>query len=296
MAEEDWTLGADDGDRTIVVGVDGSEHSRLAVKWAADEAAASRATIRVVYAGPGAPKNVPGWYEEGPHEESAAQAVLDDAVGLVVARHPRLTVRRGRFMDIPAVALVGASAQADLLVVGARGVGRLKRLLVGSVSEQCMDHALCPVVVVRPGFQEESPSRGIRRVVVGIDGSRGSEHALRWALREGRVRSASVEGVFSWQYPPSHAIGADSAAKLESWAREVTQSASSIAEGCEPTVSFTASARFDATVIGLLDASEDADLLIVGARGHGGYLDSLLGSIARQCALYATCSVVIVRP
>jgi nucleotide-binding universal stress UspA family protein len=294
--EEDRTPGAGDGDRTILVGVDGSEHSRLAVKWAADEAAASSATVRVVYAGPGEPKHVPGWYEEGPHEESAAQAVLDDAVGLVVARHPWLTVRRERFMDIPAAALVGASAQADLLVVGARGVGRLKRLLVGSVSEQCMDHALCPVVIVRPGFQEESTSNDMRRLVVGIDGSRGSEHALRWALREARVRGASVEGVFSWQYPPSHAIGADSAAKLESWAREVTQSASSIAEGCEPTVSFTASARFDATVIGLLDASEDADLLVVGARGHGGFLDSLLGSVARQCALYATSSVVIVRP
>jgi len=296
VAEEDRTPGADDGEATILVGVDGSEHSRLAVKWAADEAVARRATIWVVYAGPGAPKDVPAWYDEGPHEEPAAQAVLDDAVGLVVARHPRLTVRRERFKDIPAVALVGASAQADLLVVGARGVGRLKRLLVGSVSEQCMDHALCPVVIVRPGFQEESASKGTPRVVVGIDGSRGSEHALRWALREGRVRGASVEGVFSWQYPPSHAIGADSAAKLESWAREVTQSASSIAEGSEPAVSFTASARFDATVIGLLDASEDADLLVVGARGHGGYLDSLLGSIARQCALYATCSVVIVRP
>ncbi len=294
MAEED--LRADGGVRTILVGVDGSGHSRLAVKWAADEAAASGASILVVYAGPGAPKNVPGWYERGPHEESAAQAVLDDAVGLVVERHPGLTVRRERFMDTPAVALVGASAQADLLVVGARGVGTLKRLLVGSVSEQCMDHALCPVVVVRPGFQEESTSRGMQRVVVGIDGSRGSEHALRWALREGRVRGASVEGVFSWQYPPSHAIGGNSAAKLESWAREVTQSASSIAEGCEPTVPFTASARFDATVIGLLDASEDADLLVVGARGHGTYLESLLGSIARQCALYAACSVVIVRP
>ena len=295
MPEEHRTPGAD-GDRTILVGVDGSEHSRLAVKWAADEAAASSATIRVVYAGPGSPKSVPGWYEGGPHEESAAQAVLDDAVGLVVASHPWLTVRREHFMDIPAAALVGASAQADLLVVGARGVGRLKRLLVGSVSEQCIDHALCPVVVVRPGSQEEATSGGLRRVVVGIDGSRGSEHALRWALREGRLHDASVEGVFSWQYPPSHAIGADSAAKLESWAREVTQSATAIAESCEPTVSFTASARFDTTIIGLLDASEGAGLLVVGARGHGGYLDSLLGSIARQCALYATCSVVIVRP
>lgn len=295
MVDEDWTPSVD-GRQVIVVGVDGSEHSHLAVKWAADEAAARSATIWVVYAGPGSPKHVPGWYEEGPYEESVAQAVLDEAVGLVVTRQPALTVRRERLMDVPGAALVGASAQADLLVVGARGVGRLKRLLVGSVSEQCMDHALCPVVIVRPGFQEESDSGGMRRVVVGIDGSRGSEQALHWALREGRVRGASVEGVFSWQYPPSHAIGADSAAKLESWAREVAHSASSIAKGCEPSVPFAATARYEATVIGLLDAAEDADLLVVGARGHGGLLDSLLGSIARQCALYATCSVVIVRP
>ena len=296
MPEKDRTSGADGEHGTILVGVDGSEYSRLAVKWAADDAAAKGATVWVVYAGPGAPKHLPGWYEEGPYEESAAQAVIDDALGLVVTRQPSLTIRGERYIDIPAVALPGASAQADLLVVGARGVGGFKRLLVGSVSEQCIRHALCPVVIVRPGFDEESASGGIRRVVVGIDGSRGSEQALRWALREARLRGASVEGVFSWQYPPAHAVGAKSWAGLEAAAREISGGASSVAERCEPTVPFTASTRFDATVLGLLDASEGADLLVVGARGHGGYWDPLLGSIAHQCALYATCPVVIVRP
>jgi nucleotide-binding universal stress UspA family protein len=136
----------------IVVGVDGSEASRVALRWAADEARVRGATLEVVSAwhvpvlstiptfGVGAPS------EEMATETKKALTELLDEEGLV--GNDELTVLEAVVQAPPATALIEASADADLVVVGSRGHGGFKGLLIGSVSQACVSHAACPVVVV----------------------------------------------------------------------------------------------------------------------------------------------------
>jgi nucleotide-binding universal stress UspA family protein len=282
-------------ERTVVVGVDGSEHSRMALKWAADEAARRGSLLRIICAFVKEPKNVPIWYEPGSFDLSPGEAIVDDAFGLVATRHPSLLERVDLADQPPAVALADASRSADLLVVGARGRGGFKELILGSVSDKCIQYAHCPVAVVRAD-PDELPLRVVRpRIVVGIDGSLGSTRALRWALGEAQIRSASVEAIYAWQYPPIGTFVLPPAHGYVIAGREIVQASTEYAERLAPDVPFEVNVQFAATVPALLDASEGADLLVTGSRGHGGFKDALLGSIAHQCTRHASCSVVVAR-
>ncbi|MGO8873752.1 MAG: universal stress protein [Acidimicrobiales bacterium] len=282
----------------VVVGVDGSEHSRLALKWAADEAALRGATLEVVYARLGRMKEhlVPGWYDPDSSELSPGEAILDEAIALVATRQPSVIVRGEVAEWPPGLILAVASRTAELLVVGARGTGGFKGLLLGSVSDQCIQYAHCPVVVVRSEAEEPVHVSADPRIVVGVDGSLGSTRALKWSLDEARRRSASVEAVFAWQYPPVYAFSKPPSEGYEAAASEITAAVSDHAARRAPDVPFTATSRFELTVPALLDACRTADLLVVGFRGHGGFHDALLGSVADQCTHHATCSVVVLRP
>jgi nucleotide-binding universal stress UspA family protein len=280
----------------IVVGVDGSAHSRLALKWAADEAERHGSNVRVVYAHTGAPRDVPAWYSSATSDLSPGEAIIDDAVGLVATRHPSVVVR-GEIVDWPApLVLTVASRSADLLVVGARGLGGFGELLIGSVSDQCLQYAHCPVAVVHCDA-DDIPYQALEpRIVVGIDGSLGSTRALQWALDEAAIRSSSVEAVYAWQYPPIGTFAVQPLRGSELVVQEVVDAATEHAGRFAPDVPFKAWVQHNATVPALLDACQGADLLVVGSRGHGGFRDALLGSVAHQCARYAECTVVVARP
>ena len=143
---------------TIVVGVDGSEGSRQALRWAAEEAQLRGAKLRVVHAwvvplSIGLPEpSILGHpiIPETPLDEIRAvlvrkgQAVLDAALESIEA----VDVAAELVERLPAHALIGAAEGADLLVVGSRGLGGFKGLLLGSVSQQCVHHAPCPLVIV----------------------------------------------------------------------------------------------------------------------------------------------------
>jgi len=282
-------------DRTVVVGVDGSEHSRMAVKWAADEAARRGSFLKILLAVVKEPKNVPIWYEPGSFGLSPGEAIVDDAFGLVATRHPSLLARVEIVEQAPVPLLTGASRSADLLVVGARGRGGFKELFLGSVSDKCIQYAHCPVAVVHADPDDLPLEAVAPRIVVGIDGSLGSTRALRWALEEAQIGSASVEAIYAWQYPPIGTFVLTPAHGYGIAGREIVDAATEYAGKWAPEVPFEANVRFDATVPGLLTASKGADLLVTGSRGHGGFKDALLGSVAHQCSRHAGCTVVVVR-
>ncbi len=279
-----------------MVGIDGSERCRLAVKWAADEARRRSAPLVVLYGQLHEPEAPPAWYKAGDSVGSSGQAVVDDAVALAATRHPSLAVR-GVVAEWPAaMTLTSASRSAELLVVGARGMGGFKELLLGSVSDQCIQYAHCPVVVVHgesddPVFESASP-----RIVVGVDGSPGSVRALRWALDEARTRSASVDAVFAWHYPAYYALVIGPVKRFQTAAEAMVAKAAQLAADWAPGVPFRAVSVAQATVPALLDASRGADLLVVGSQGHGSFHQALLGSVAHQSARHATCPVAVVRP
>jgi nucleotide-binding universal stress UspA family protein len=134
----------------IVVGVDGSEESKAALRWAVEEARLRGATVRAVcawslphVAGPGF-AFLPGGIEEFRRD---AEGVLDAAIAEVGSEG--VDVERAAVEGGAADVLVQAAQGADLLVVGSRGHGGFAGLLLGSVSQQCAHHAPCPVVIVR---------------------------------------------------------------------------------------------------------------------------------------------------
>ena len=134
----------------IVVGVDGSELSGLALAWAARQAELTGATMEALTAW-----HWPQTYGyplpvgEGYDPKVAAARVLDAAVDRIRLEHPRLEVRTETLEGPASRALVEASKGADLLVLGRRGHGEISGMLLGSVSAYCVAHAHCPVVVVR---------------------------------------------------------------------------------------------------------------------------------------------------
>ena len=139
----------------IVVGVDGSESSRHALQWAAREAEAKGISVRVIstYAIPAIAMAEPGFsYEPANVQELAdyARKVVATEVAKASKAHPKVKFEAEVFEGSAAQALTEASARASMLVVGSRGHGGFVGLLLGSVSQQCVTHAHCPVVVVRP--------------------------------------------------------------------------------------------------------------------------------------------------
>lgn len=154
---------------TIVVGVDGSDASQAALRWASEEAGLRNADLKVVYAY----DYQPPWRQHrygdeimssGTDTERMRERLEHDAAE---AREHAEALVRDIAADVgdggvkvealaiahsnPAEALVEASTDADLLVVGSRGRGGFKGLVLGSVSQQCVQHATCPVSVIRGG-------------------------------------------------------------------------------------------------------------------------------------------------
>ncbi|HLG67213.1 MAG TPA: universal stress protein [Acidimicrobiales bacterium] len=142
----------------IVVGVDGSDASKEALRWAAAQAEATGASLRVVIAWefPAAWGGVPlpASYDPEQSARQAAEEVIDEVLGADRRPDVRLDVVESR----PAPALIEAARGADLLVVGSRGHGAFTGMLLGSVSQHCVGHAPCPVVVVRA--RPEAPDAG----------------------------------------------------------------------------------------------------------------------------------------
>ncbi len=145
-----------DHDRHIVVGIDGSPGSRTALAWAMTQARLTGATIEAIAAwqesvmplGSGYPVGETG-YLDGRSVAEVAQKIADDTVAAVTAELGEpADVRTRTVMGHPAQVLAEAAVGAQLLVVGSRGHGTFAGMLLGSVSQHCVQHAPCPVVVV----------------------------------------------------------------------------------------------------------------------------------------------------
>jgi len=137
--------------KTIVVGVDGSDCSLSALRWALEEARLRGAKIRAVHAW--SFPHVSTYHEaahamEIPFADEAA-AALDQAISEADVEGAGVELERMVVEGPPAAALVEAARDAALLVVGSRGLGGFAGLLLGSVSQQCAHHAACPLVIVR---------------------------------------------------------------------------------------------------------------------------------------------------
>jgi nucleotide-binding universal stress UspA family protein len=141
------------------------------------------------------------------------------------------------------------------------------------------------------------------KIVAGIDGSDSSKEALRWAVDEARLRRADVIAVHAWQVPPpvpafgpSPAVDmVENVPRLEEAAQKLAQSVVAEAVGDASDVNVEPVATEGPAASVLIDAAEGADMLVVGSRGHGGFVSLLLGSVSQQVATHAPCPVLIHR-
>jgi nucleotide-binding universal stress UspA family protein len=146
----------------IVVGVDGSSESRQALRWAVDEAVIRKAALLVVHAWWALPEleaGAPGSdAAPQPISDGEAKRFIDEFVEQALGPDPaKVEIDTLPVQGVTAAhALLDAASQADLLVVGSRGLGGFKGLLLGSVSQKCVRDATCPVVVV-PGEPSRPP-------------------------------------------------------------------------------------------------------------------------------------------
>ena len=131
------------------------------------------------------------------------------------------------------------------------------------------------------------------RIVVGVDGSPSSMQALEWALKYAAVAGASVEALCAWHYTTvPGSLDPMMGVNLEANAREIVRGITEGLDGHEP--SLAAGTPRGHPVQVLVEASKDADLLVVGRRGHGGFAGLQLGSVSSQVSAYAHCPTVIV--
>jgi nucleotide-binding universal stress UspA family protein len=285
----------------IVVGLDASDGAAAALRWAAEEARLRSASLVVVHA-----YRVPVAYV---HDDASVASIdpelhgrADDELGRLLRRAGPATegldvVRRlqpGR----PTDALLREAVTGDLLVVGRRGAGGFEGLRLGSTAGHCARHARCPVVVVPAG-----PSTGHGRVVVGVDGSVGCRRALAWAVDHAGRRRAEVEVVGVYEpYDAPGPFGGEfmklASPFSEQRFRERVEHATADAVASvtvPPDVELRVRVLAGHPTGVLLERAAQADLVVVGGRGLGGFEGLLLGSVGRQLLHHATCPVAIVR-
>lgn len=283
----------------IVVGVDGSVGSHAAVRWSAREAVMRRVPLVLVnvlatdvtaawaMAVPAAP--LPAEYFES--REQDARAVLAEAE--TVAKDAGAVDVTTELVQAAAVpGLVDVAKEADMLVVGTRGHGAVKRLLLGSVTTGLLHHSRCPVAVIGPDADQPSETGP---VVVGVDGSRASQRAVEIAFEEASMRGVDLVALHSWSDRNESLHPYVDWATVRAPAEETL--AVSLAGWCEryPDVTVHRESVFDRPVEHLLERSESAQLLVVGSHGRGGFAGMLLGSVSTAVVQAARSPVIVAR-
>jgi nucleotide-binding universal stress UspA family protein len=276
-------------DNRIVVGYDGYADAQTGLAWAARTAALTGQRVVVVIATARddlAPRHALFSGKQVEEARASAKRILDDALLTDASVEPH---------EGPAVpVLVEASRHAGLLVVGSRGYGHVTGVLTGSVSQHVARHAECPVVVARPTNHPAS-----ERIVVGVDGSGGSDAAVEFACRRAEVTGESVVLIHGWH--DASATGTTRAEVPRRFAERIAEEEATLAAAAEkvradhPTVRLEAEAIPVAGWRALADASAYAGLVVVGSRGRGAFAGMLLGSVSQQVMQHAQCPVAIVR-
>ena len=288
----------------IVVGVDGSDPSMEALRWATYEARRRNADILTVscYSMPvfGSPQGaVYPNHEDIEMCKEGAAAVVGRAAEVVAEIDPRLVVDGVATMSAAAIGISEAAHAGDQIVVGATGHSGFFDGLLGSVALSVVHRAHVPVIVVpyKP-VVEAGPT--MHKIVVGLDGSAGSLQALEWAYSEALLSGAELSAVHGWIYPyagrrtsisePRTQMQLDAMEELKTSIESLGPRLTSGSIHVHPKLVEQSPAE------ALLDEANDADLVVVGSRGRGALRSALLGSVSRTVVQHASCPVVVIRP
>ncbi|MFD3730118.1 universal stress protein [Streptomyces sp. NPDC058632] len=272
---------------TVIVGVDGSPSSLAAVDVAAHEACLRGAELRIVHAFSHSADLDPMIHGVLAQAEQRAR---DRVPGLEVAR----TVASGETLTV----LRSESRHAVLAVVGGRGHTRFGDLLLGSTVVRLAAHAHCPVMVVRGRPDPRGP------VLLAVDGSPAGAAAGEFAFAEAALRKAPLIALHVWNTwseptpyegpgdPLNVVVDLD---RLREKHRHRLEEVVAPWRAARPKVPVELRLERFRVRHALLDAAEEARLVVAGARGHGGFTGMLLGSVSQALLHHADCPVTVVR-
>lgn len=302
----------------VIVGVDGTPAAQAALAWAAEVAARRGEQLRIVhgldmpmvmgvFSNSGSER-----YKASEQDREAGHRLLTESAEHARQARPELDVAIVLAPeDAPAV-LLNEARHGDVIVVGSRGLGAVRALVLGSVSSRTASDAPCPVIVVPESESEDgggvgSGSGGERhhgKVVVGVDGSDSSRRALRFALRHALLTGSSVEVVNSWEVPlpqDTESLAADGGAMHEEvfdrQSEEIVAGVlAEVIDDQTEDLDISAVRMQEDPVEALTRASREADLLVVGSRGRGGVRGLIMGSTSQGVLHHAKVPVAVLPP
>ena len=283
----------------VLVLVDDEGCADDAVEWAAAEAAAGGSPLQLLHAfHPPLPADPYGLLPpaDAPSARAAAEPVLRDAAARARAVSGEIEVSTRLVPGTAARALLHEARHARMLVLGVRGRSGLPGWLRGAVPGHVAARAPCPVVVIHPAGDRKL-GRSAPRVVVGVDGTPSCAAAVAFAFHAARQRGIPLTAVLAWT-PDTPAdlesvSGAPAMAEADG-RRALAQSlrCGQEAFGDVPVVTKVMCAD---PVRALVAEADGAALVVVGSRGRGHILGTLLGSVSRSVLKYAHCPIAVVR-
>ena len=283
----------------IVVGVDGSPVSRVAVDWAARTATLHHAPLKLVHvltppavmAFPDVPMP-PGYLE---WQEGQGRTLLDEAAQTARdAAGPTTEISTDMVAGPSVPSLVEASKDARMVVVGCRGRGALARGVLGSVSNGLLHHAHCPVAVIHDE-DPLMPRPSKAPVVVGVDGSPASERAVALAFEEASLRGVDLVAVHAWSDTGVFEFPGADWSTLQAMGEQTLGERLAGWQERYPDVLVRRIVVADKPAHQLVEQAESAQLLVVGSRGRGGVAGMLLGSVSTAVVNAARMPVLVVR-
>lgn len=279
---------------TIVVGVDSSDSSLRALAWAVDQAQHEHRALTLVHAIAAVTPAYTDLATVYPEEarrvlREDGQRVLAAARSVVDRVAPDLEVLEVLRLDDPRSVLLEMSRDAAMVVLGSRGLGKVRSLLLGSVGAALVRHARCPVVIHRP----TNPGVVRNGIVVGADGSEQSLAVLEFAYREASLRDLPLTVVHCFWEMDAGAVAGSVPVDLESERLVLAESMAGMAEKFPEVNVRTTLARGLPQEV-LVRLSERMNLVVVGSRQAGRVLRMLFGSVSVAVVEHASCPVAVV--
>jgi nucleotide-binding universal stress UspA family protein len=284
----------------ILVAVDGSPESDAAVRWAAREAEMRNADVTLMHVIAPVEVSWPVRYLQASFDkwqEENAQHVIEQAqktFHATVSPAESSAVRAAVKHAAVASTLIDASRDAQMVVVGSRGMGAVGRVILGSVSGGLVHYAHCPVAVIHAD-EAQAPDR-TSPVLLGIDGSPDSEAATALAFDEASLRGVDLVALHAWSDVGVFPVLGMDWRQYEDEGHEVLAERLAGWQEQYPDVHVRRRIVCDQPARWLLEESEQAQLVVVGSHGRGGFKGMLLGSVSTKVAGGAKAPVIVVRP